>query len=265
MQIYKDTLVGKVAFVTGAGSGIGRATAKLLAFAGARVAPLTRNREDSDSICAEIRHGGGEVLPVIGDVSKPSEIDAAVAAIHSTWQKLDIVVANAGINGLWAPIDEISVEEWTKTMTVNLTGTFVTLKPSLPLLKVSGGSVIIVSSVNGTRIFSNPGTAAYAVSKAGQAAFAKKAAIELAQHRIRVNVICPGSISTRIDDSVTHKDLDHIKIDASYPKGTVPLTEGQPGTAGQVAQLIWFLASDASSHITGTEVFIDGGESLLMG
>jgi NAD(P)-dependent dehydrogenase (short-subunit alcohol dehydrogenase family) len=150
-------------------------------------------------------------------------------------------------------------------MTANLTGTFVTIKPSLPLLKVSGGSVVIISSVNGTRIFSNPGTAAYAVSKAGQAAFAKKAAIELAQYRIRVNVVCPGSISTRIDDSATYKDLDQIKIDGEYPKGTVPLTEGQPGTAGQVAQLIWFLASEASSHITGTEVFIDGGESLLMG
>mgnify|MGYP002781082380 CR=1 FL=1 len=265
MQIYKDTLQGKVAFVTGAGSGIGRATAKLLAFAGARVAPLTRNQEDSDSICDEITKTGGDVLPVIGDISRAGEIDAVIAAIHAKWQKLDIVVANAGINGLWAPIDEISADEWTKTMSVNLTGTFLTLKPALPLLKVAGGSVVIVSSINGTRVFSNPGTAAYAVSKAGQVAFAKKAAIELAQHRIRVNVVCPGSIATRIDESVTHKDLDHIKIEAEYPKGTVPLTEGQPGTSGQVAQLIWFLASDASSHITGTEVFIDGGESLLMG
>jgi NAD(P)-dependent dehydrogenase (short-subunit alcohol dehydrogenase family) len=265
MQIYKDTLVGKVAFVTGAGSGIGRATAKLLAFAGARVAPLTRNQADSESICSEIRNGGGEALAVVGDVSKAEDMQAVIATIHAQWQKLDVVVANAGINGLWAPIDEISLEEWSKTMSVNLTGTFLTLKPALPLLKVAGGSVVIVSSVNGSRIFSNPGTAAYAVSKAGQVAFAKKAAIELAGHRIRVNVVCPGSIATRIDDSVTHKDLDQIKIDAEYPKGTVPLTEGQPGTAGQVAQLIWFLASDAASHITGTEVYIDGGESLLMG
>ncbi|MGC4075234.1 MAG: SDR family NAD(P)-dependent oxidoreductase [Nibricoccus sp.] len=265
MQIYKDTLGGKVAFVTGAGSGIGRATAKLLAFAGARVAPLARHLEESERLCEEIRHGGGEALAVAGDISKPNEMDAVVTAIHSQWQKLDIVVANAGINGLWAPIDEISFEEWNKTMSVNLTGTFLTIKPSLPLLKISGGSIVIISSINGTRVFSNPGTGAYAVSKAAQAAFAKKAAIELAQHRIRVNVVCPGSISTRIDESVTYKDLDQIKIEANYPKGTVPLTAGQVGTAGQVAQLIWFLASDASSHITGTEVYIDGGESLLMG
>lgn len=265
MQIYKDTLGGKVALVTGAGSGIGRATAKLLAFAGARVAPLTHHAEDADSIGAEIRQSGGDVLPIVGDVAKASDMDAAIAAIHAKWQKLDIVVANAGINGLWAPIAEITEEAWNKTMNVNLTGTFLTLKPSLPLLKINGGSVVIVSSINGTRVFSNPGTAAYAVSKAGQTAFAKKAAIELAQHRIRVNVICPGSIATRIDDSVTHKDLEQIKIEAEYPKGTVPLTEGHPGTAGQVAQLIWFLVSDASNHITGTEVYIDGGESLLMG
>jgi Dehydrogenases with different specificities (related to short-chain alcohol dehydrogenases) len=265
MQIYKNTLVGKVAFVTGAGSGIGRATAKLLAFAGARVAPLTRNEEDSESVCTEIRNGGGEVLPVIGDVTKPEQLEAAVAAIHRQWQKLDIVVANAGINGLWAPIDEITSDAWQTTLNVNLNGTFFTVRAALPLLKTAGGSVIIVSSVNGTRIFSNPGTAAYAVSKAAQVAFSKKAAIELAQHRVRVNAVCPGSIATRIDDSVTHKDLDQIKIEAEYPKGTVPLTEGQPGTAGQVAQLIWFLASDASSHITGTDIFIDGGESLLMG
>jgi NAD(P)-dependent dehydrogenase (short-subunit alcohol dehydrogenase family) len=265
MQIFKNTLAGKVAFVTGASSGIGRATAKLLAFAGARVAPLTRTAEDASSICDEIRHAGGEALPVLGDVSHASDLSAAVAAIHASWQRLDIVVANAGINGLWAPLDEISEEAWTKTLAVNLTGTFLTLKPALPLLKVAGGSVVIVSSVNGTRIFSNPGTAAYAVSKAGQVALAKKAAIELAQHRIRVNVICPGSIETRIDESATHRNLDRIDIGADYPQGTVPLTHGQPGTAGQVAQLIWFLVSDAATHVTGTEVYIDGGESLLMG
>jgi len=265
MHNYKDTLGGKVAFVTGAGSGIGRATAKLLAFAGARVAPLTRTFEESESVCEEIRRAGGDAFPIAGDISIATDMEAAVAAIHGQWQKLDIVVANAGINGLWAPLDEISPEEWSKTIGVNLTGTFLTLKPSLPLLKVAGGAVVIISSVNGTRVFSNPGTGAYAASKAGQVALAKKAAIELAHHRIRVNVICPGTIATRIDDSVTHKDLDQIHIEAEYPKGTVPLTEGQPGTAGQVAQLVWFLASDASSHITGTEIFIDGGESLLMG
>jgi NAD(P)-dependent dehydrogenase (short-subunit alcohol dehydrogenase family) len=265
MHLCKNTLSGKVAFVTGAGSGIGKATARLLAYAGARVAPLTRSATDSAAICEEIRRAGGEALPVIGDVSRAKDLSDAVAAIHAAWQRLDIVVANAGINGLWAPIDEITAEAWEQTLAVNLTGTFFTVKPALPLMKVTGGSIVIVSSVNGTRIFSNPGTAAYAVSKAGQIAFARKAAIELAPHRIRVNAVCPGSISTRIDESVTHKNLDRIKIEAEYPQGTVPLTDGEPGSAAQVAQLIWFLTSDAASHITGTEVYIDGGESLLMG
>ena len=265
MQIFKDSLVGKVAFVTGAGSGIGRATSKLLAYAGARVAALSRTEKDAVALSDELASTGGEFLPLIGDISIAADMEAAVAAIHAKWQKLDIVVANAGINGLWAPLDEITPEEWSRTMGVNLTGTFLTIRPALPLLKVAGGAIVIVSSVNGTRVFSNAGATAYAVSKAGQVAFAKMAALELAKHHIRVNTICPGSIATSIDDSVTHVHLDKIKLPREFPEGTVPLTEGQPGTAGQVAQLIWFLASDAASHITGTEVFIDGGESLLMG
>lgn len=265
MQIFKDSLVGKVAFVTGAGSGIGRATAKLLAYAGARVAALCHNDNDGDALSDELSSSGGEFLRLVGDISKAEDMEAAVAAIHAKWQKLDIVIANAGINGLWAPLDEITPEEWSRTLGVNLTGTFLTIRPALPLLKVAGGAIVIVSSVNGTRVFSNAGATAYAVSKAGQVAFSKMAALELAKHHIRVNTICPGSIATSIDNSVTHVHLDKIKLPREFPEGTVPLTEGQPGTAGQVAQLIWFLASDAASHITGTEVFIDGGESLLMG
>jgi len=265
MQILKDSLVGKVAFVTGAGSGIGRATTTLLAYAGARVAALCHSDKDADTLSDEFASTGGEFLSLVGDISKAADMEAAVAAIHAKWQKLDIVIANAGINGLWAPLDEITPEEWSRTLGVNLTGTFLTIRPALPLLKVAGGAIVIVSSVNGTRVFSNAGATAYAVSKAGQAAFSKMAALELARHHIRVNTICPGSIATSIDDSVTHVHLDKIKLPREFPEGTVPLTKGQPGTAGQVAQLIWFLASDAASHITGTEVFIDGGESLLMG
>jgi NAD(P)-dependent dehydrogenase (short-subunit alcohol dehydrogenase family) len=157
---------------------------------------------------------GGEVIPVVGDSSKPEHMEAAVAEIGRAWQRLDIVVANAGINGLWAPLDEVPPDDWNRTLGVSLSGTFFTLRAALPLLKVAGGSVIIVSSVNGTRIFSNAGTGVYAVSKAGQVALSKKAAIELAQHRVRVNAICPGSITTCIDASVTHKALDKIEIAA---------------------------------------------------
>jgi len=135
----------------------------------------------------------------------------------------------------------------------------------VPYLKRQGGSVIVTSSVNGTRIFSNTGATAYSCSKAAQVAFTKMAALELAKHRIRVNVICPGAISTQIEQSTEKRDEEKEKEPVIYPEGSIPLTGGEPGTSEQVADLVLFLASDDSNHITGTEIWIDGGSSLLIG
>jgi NAD(P)-dependent dehydrogenase (short-subunit alcohol dehydrogenase family) len=265
MQIFKNSLVGKVALVTGAGSGIGKATAKLLAFAGARVGVLTHNGAEAEATCDEIRKNGGSVLQLVADVSNPQEMERALGNLQREWQRLDIVVANAGINGTWAPLEKITAEEWDQTLGVNLRGTFLSVKYALPLLKVQGGAIVVISSVNGTRIFSNTGATAYASSKAAQVAFSRMTALELAKHHIRVNTICPGSILTKIDDSTKREDLDKIREPVQFPEGNIPLTSGQPGTAGQVAQLVWFLVSDIANHVTGAEVFIDGGESLLQG
>ena len=133
------------------------------------------------------------------------------------------------------------------------------------MLKERGGSVIITASVNGTRIFSNAGAVAYSSSKAGQVAFTKMAALELAKHKIRVNVICPGAIETAIDDSTERRDIEAAKEPVEFPEGSIPLTDGAPGKAEQVADLVLFLASEAASHISGTEIWIDGAESLLQG
>ena len=241
MQIVKDSLAGKVALVTGAGSGIGKATAKLLAHAGARVAALTRTADEVEKTCEEIRAAGGTAIPLLADISKPDQLEKAVAEISKTWQRLDIVVANAGINGLWAPLDELSADDWDRTLGINLRGTFLTVKYALPLLKVAGGAVVVVSSVNGTRIFSNTGATAYSCSKAGQVAFSRMTALELAKHRIRVNTVCPGAITTRIDDNTTQEGLDGIREPVEFPEGRIPLTDGKPGSSAQVAQLIWFL------------------------
>lgn len=260
-----DSLAGKVALVTGVGSGIGKAAAKYLARAGARVGGLTHRAQEARATCDEIRRDGGEALALTGDVRRPAALRQAVRRIEREWGRLDIVVANAGINGVWAPLEEITEEEWDATLDVNLKGTFLTVKHALPLLKRRGGSVVIVASVNGTRMFSNTGATAYASSKAAQVAFARMIALELARHSIRVNTVCPGAIDTRIDDNMTSRHLGRIRPAVIFPKGTVPLTKGRPGTAEQVAQLVWYLASDLSSHITGTEVFIDGAQSLLQG
>jgi len=258
-------LAGKVALITGVGSGIGEATALLFAEAGAKIAAIDRNPEESQETIDRICNNGGEAMGALADISQPAQMQQAIDKIAQAYGHIDIVFANAGINGTWAPLEELTPDEWDKTIAVNLRGTFLTVKYALPYLKPQGGSVIINSSVNGTRIFSNTGATAYACSKAGQVAFAKMIALELAKHRIRVNVICPGAIETEIDQSTQQRNIEQAKEPAEFPSGRIPLTDGKPGSAQQVAQLVLFLASDASSHITGTELWIDGGESLLQG
>ncbi len=256
----------RVALVTGAGSGIGKATALLLAEQGARVAALSRTRDELEKVVAEIEGQGGEGLVVVADISKPDEMEAAISKVIETWGRLDIVFANAGINGAWAAIEDLKPEEFQKTMDVNVLGTFLTLKYSVPHLKKQGrGAIVITSSVNGTRKFSLSGATAYAGSKAAQVAMAKMLALELADARIRVNVICPGAITTQIDENTIRRNLDEIGEPVEFPEGNIPLTDGEPGSSQDVAQLVLFLVSDASSHITGTPVWIDGGETLLQG
>jgi NAD(P)-dependent dehydrogenase (short-subunit alcohol dehydrogenase family) len=186
----------------------------------------------------------------------------AVEAVIQRWGRLDVVFANAGVNGVWAPLEELEPEEWSRTIAINLTGTFLTLKYTAPYLKKQGGSVIVNASINGTRVFSNTGATAYASSKAGQVAFTKMVALELAPYQVRVNVICPGAIETKIGENTEHRDIDDLGVPVEFPKGWHPL-RGRPGTADQVAQVVLFLASDAASHVTGTELWIDGGESLI--
>ena len=258
-------LSGRVALVTGAGSGIGKAAALLLAKEGARVGALSHDAGEVKQTVDEIQSVGGQGLPLAADVSQPEQVRGAIADLAGRWGRLDIVFANAGINGVWAPLEELSPEEWDRTLDINLKGTFLTVKYAVPYLRKQGGSVVITSSVNGTRIFSNTGATAYSCSKAGQVAFAKMVAVELARDHVRVNVICPGAIETSISQNTEQRDLERIKEPVEYPEGNIPLTRGQPGSADQVAQLVLFLASDASSHITGSEVWIDGAESLLQG
>ncbi len=255
----------RVAFITGAGSGIGRAAAELLAREGVRVALVSRDEAELRQVEQGIRKAGGECLVVLCDVSSPQEVEAAVRQTVEHWGRLDMVFANAGINGTWAPIDKITPEEWDQVMDINLKGTYLTVHYTVPHLRKQGGSIVITSSVNGTRMFSNVGASAYASTKAGQVALAKMIALELGQDRIRVNVICPGWITTNIEETTDKSKLEGEPTLAEYPEGPVPLTKGRPGRPEQVAELVRFLFSDASSHISGTEIWIDGAQSLLQG
>ncbi len=258
-------LDGKVAVITGAGSGLGEAAALRLARGGAKVALLGRTRDELEVVKSKIESNGGEAMVVVADVSQPAEMQRAMQTVATRWGTIDIVFANAGINGVWTSIEDLTPEDWDETLDINLKGTFLTIKYAVPYLKRQGGSVIVTASINGTRVFSNTGATAYSSSKAGQVALAKMLAVELAKHKIRVNVICPGAIESEIDDNTERVNLDEIREPAEYPEGNIPLTDGKPGRAEQVGDLVYFLASDESSHISGSEIWIDGAQSLLIG
>jgi NAD(P)-dependent dehydrogenase (short-subunit alcohol dehydrogenase family) len=257
-------LQGKVALVTGAGSGIGEAAAMRLAREGAMVGVLSHTEGEIRKVAQEIERAGGKAIPLVADVGDEGQMKKAVADLVQAYGGLDIVFANAGINGVWAPIDELQPDEWDRTIKTNLRGTYLTIHYAVPHLKKAGGSIVITASINGSRTFTSAGATAYSATKAAQVAMAQMLAVELAKHKIRVNVVCPGKIDTEIQENTQKRDTQEAEVPAEYPEGPIPLTGKEPGTSEEVAELVFFLASDRSRHITGTPVWIDGGQSLLV-
>ncbi|SFB62334.1 NAD(P)-dependent dehydrogenase, short-chain alcohol dehydrogenase family [Rhizobium sp. NFR07] len=253
-----------IALVTGAGSGIGKAAALALAADGLKIGVLGDTLEDISSTVSQIREDGGEAVPLLADIADEVTMVAAVQQLVAQYGRLDVVVANAGINGVWAPIDDLTLAEWNETISVNLTGTFLTIRTTVPELKRSGGgSIIVVSSINGTRTFTTPGATAYTATKAGQVAMVQQLALELARHHIRINAVCPGEIDTNIETNTKLRKEDETAIPVVWPDGQVPITGGRPGRSEDVADVIAFLASDRSRHITGSPIWVDGGQGLL--
>jgi NAD(P)-dependent dehydrogenase (short-subunit alcohol dehydrogenase family) len=256
-------LDGKVAFITGAASGIGKGAAKRFAEEGAKIAIADVTEDDGKRVVEQITRSGGEAIYLQCNVADPEQVQLAIDQTLQQLGRLDIVFANAGINGVWAPIEDLKPTEWDKTLEVNLKGTFLTVHYAVPHLKKAGrGSIIITSSVNGNRTFSSAGASAYSSSKAGQVAFMKMAALELGRSGIRVNAVCPGAIHTHIEESTQKRHISEIEFDIEMPEGNPALHHGQ-GEPKDVADVCLFLASDLSRHVSGVEIYVDGGASLL--
>jgi NAD(P)-dependent dehydrogenase (short-subunit alcohol dehydrogenase family) len=235
-----------------------------LALDGAAVVAMSRTRDEVEATAAEIREAGGQAIALTGDVTDDAGMKALVSKALEHFGHLDIVVANAGINGVWAPIDDLAPAEWDETIAVNLRGTYLTLHLAVPYLRKAGeGAIVIVSSINGTRTFTTPGATAYAAAKAGQVAMMQQLALELGKAGIRVNAVCPGAIETDIEENTERRGAKEAGIPVVWPEGDIPVTNGKPGTADEVADAILFLSSSKARHITGVPLWIDGGQGLL--
>ncbi|HEY9012745.1 MAG TPA: SDR family NAD(P)-dependent oxidoreductase [Devosia sp.] len=263
MSESKD-FTGKVALVTGGGSGIGAAAARMLAARGATVALLDVVEANAAKVRTEIAAAGGEAFVLVADVGDEAQMKAAFEALAIKSDRLDLMVVSAGINGTWAPIEELTPEEFDRTIRINLRGTYLSLHHGVPLMKKAGsGAIVIISSLNGQRTFSTAGASIYAATKAAQASMSKSMALELSQSRIRVNSVFPGSTETGIGLNTWRRNTDAVWFPVEFPAGDVPLTGGKRASAEDVAEGIVFLCSDAARHITGAELNVDGGQSLI--
>jgi len=245
-------LDGKTTIITGAASGIGRATAMLFAAEGARVAVADWS-EEGEGVAAGIRASGIDAIFVKTDVSNPDDVQAMIAAAVGRWGALHVIFNNAGVEGVMGvPTAEASLENWQRVISINLTGVFLGMKYAIPeLLRSGGGSIINNASVAG--IVGFQGIGAYCASKGGVIQLSKTAALEYATQGIRVNAICPGVIDTPM---VQRSIGDSAETAAAF-RAMEPV--GRFGTPEEVARVALFLASDDSSFCTGAPFVVDGG------
>jgi NAD(P)-dependent dehydrogenase (short-subunit alcohol dehydrogenase family) len=247
-----NRLQNKVALVVGAGSGIGRATALLMAREGASVVLTDLRQSAADSVAREAEEAGGRAIGVAADVRSSADVRAAVARALDAFGALHILHANAGIAST-GKAHELSEEEWNAVISVNLTGAFLCAKYALPAIMASGGGSIIFTS-SSAGIIGDRETPAYCASKGGLVLLTRQMAVDYARDNVRVNCICPGWIETPFNDPfIAANPQEHaLTIDR-----TVPL--GRQGHADEVARAVLFLASDESSYMTGHALAIDGG------
>lgn len=246
-------LSGQVAIVTGASSGIGRATAKKLAGHGARVVLAARRLDRLEQLAVEIKNSGGETLPVQTDVSKKIEVQKMVEATVAAWNRIDILVNNAGVVKM-APFLEMTEEDWDLVLDVNLKGQFLVGQAVAKVMKEQDyGRIVNTASIaSGQQGFGAAMAAHYTASKGGVVALTESMADELAPYGILVNALAPGLIETEMTEFIS-KDKQALQTQLVH----IPLK--RIGTAEEMANVILFLVSKENSYMTGSMIVADGG------
>lgn len=250
----------KVVIVTGAGSGIGQATAVSFAEAGAIVAVVDIEREKAEKTAAEIVEMGGEALALQADVAQEADWIDVVARVKGEYGRINILFNNAGIGGDGKPLMELETAAWDRLMAVNLRGVFLGCKTVLPALIEAGGGAIVNMSSSTAGWDTIYGGGAYMASKAGVSQITKNLALEAAPFGIRVNAVCPGIIETRL--SSAQAGADESAQDAFFDRFRQRIPLGRVGQPKDVAMAVLFFASDEARHITGSTLLIDGGQTL---
>jgi NAD(P)-dependent dehydrogenase (short-subunit alcohol dehydrogenase family) len=246
---------GKVAFVTGAGSGIGRATALAFARAGASVMVADLSEQGSRETARLIEEQGGRALAVKCDVTRSEDVKAALDKTIAAFGRLDFAFNNAGVEQRNAALADFEEEEWNRIMDVNLRGVFLCMKYEIPLLLKQGGGAIVNTS-SGAGVIGIKGGAAYAAAKHGVIGLTKSAALDYAAKNIRVNAVAPGYIATPMMERFTGGSAEgRAKVVSEEPIGRM----GQPE---EIANAVIWLCSDAAAFMVGHAMVIDGGQTI---
>lgn len=249
-------LQGRAALVTGAGSGIGRATAELFSAEGAAVGVVDMSAESAEETVAKITAAGGHALALVADVTSAEAVEAVVAKAVSELGRLDVLYNNAGVDSRGSAA-EATEEDWDRCFAVNVKGTFLCSKAVIPHLRNAGGGAIVnQGSVAG--LVAVPNFAAYCAAKGAVVALTRSMAIDFAPHRIRVNAICPGTVFTPLMEPML-RARGGGDLEAGLAKTLVKYPIGRLGTPEEIARVALFLSSDESSFMTGSIVTADGG------